>query len=238
MRGNSKVREISRVSNVSRPDVYRSLSKLHELGLIEKEIARPYMFRAISIEIALEILITRRHTKTKELQIKTNFLLNKYKNNKQIISFQEESNFTLFPSKESLIIKLTKAIQCANKSIDVLTSSKRFNYGCYCLSEPLEEAWKRQVKGRAIIERTGKSQTETFLKIWKYPWADICYIPHISSTIMAIYDKNEVFIFTEPDAAFKDSPALWSNNSSLVNIANKYFEGIWNKHFNSILSIK
>ena len=37
VRGTSKVTEISQVSKVSRPDVYRSLSKLQEFGLVEKE---------------------------------------------------------------------------------------------------------------------------------------------------------------------------------------------------------
>ena len=99
------------------------------------------------------------------------------------------------------------------------------------MAEPLEEAWKRKVKGRAIIERTGKRQTESFLKTWKHPWAGICYISDSPKTIFAIYDKKEVFIFTEPDSELKDSPALWSNNSSLVHIANKYFEGLWNNPF-------
>ena len=236
-RGTSKVTEISQVSKVSRPDVYRSLSKLQELGLIEKEISKPYLFRTIPAENAISILITSRDTKTKDLKNKTKFLLNKYTTIKQIISYQEESKFIFVPSQESLISKLTNAIQSANKSIDVLTSSKRFIQACTCLTKPLEEAWKRQVKGRAIIERPKKSQIETFLKIWKYPWADILYITDSPNTIMAIYDKKKVFIFTKPDANLKDSPALWSNNSSLVNIANKYFEGIWNKPNSRNLSI-
>ena len=236
-RGTLKVKDISKVSKVSRPDVYKTLSKLQKLGLIEKEISKPYMFRAISIEIAVNILITKREKETKELEKESNFLLNKHQKNKQIISFQEESKFILVPSNRSLKLKLKQAIQRSKTSIDVITSSKKFNHACNSLTEPLEEAWKRKVKGRAIIERTEKRQTESFLKTWKHPWAGIWYISDTPKTIFAIYDKKEVFIFTEPDSELKDSPALWSNNSSLVHIANKYFEGLWNNPFICNLAI-
>jgi hypothetical protein len=46
---------------------------------------------------------------------------------------------------------------------------------------------------------------------------------------MAMYDKKEVLIFTFPEADLKDSPALWSDDSSLVGIAEHYFEAMWNR---------
>jgi len=45
---------------------------------------------------------------------------------------------------------------------------------------------------------------------------------------MAIYDKKEVFIYVEPTADLTESPALWSNNSSLVAMADGCFETLWN----------
>ena len=235
--GDLNAKEISRISKVSRPDVYRSLSKLQELGLIEKEITKPFQFRTIPSEIALNILINRRDNKTHELKMKTQVLRNKFNNILKNSGLYEEPFFTLLPSKESLIVKLKKAIQNTKKSIDVLTSSKRFNYACYCFSEQLKEAWSKQIKGRAIIEKTEKRQTETVLKIWEQPWADIHYISVTPSTVMSIYDRKEVFLFTVPSAELKDSPALWSNCPSLINLANKYFEELWDNFSIEILTI-
>lgn len=44
---------------------------------------------------------------------------------------------------------------------------------------------------------------------------------------MAIYDKREVFIFEENDADLTESPALWSNNSGLISLANNHFNVLW-----------
>jgi hypothetical protein len=40
-------------------------------------------------------------------------------------------------------------------------------------------------------------------------------------------DEKEVFIIAEPTVELSESPALWSNNSSLVNIVEDYFEILW-----------
>ena len=44
--GTLKVGTIAQVSKVARPDVYRTLQKLQDLGLIEKIITKPILFRA------------------------------------------------------------------------------------------------------------------------------------------------------------------------------------------------
>ena len=74
-----KANEISKFSNISRPDVYRNLMKLQKIGLIEKIISKPYKFKTIPVETALELLINRRVNKTKDLKIKTQILIKKSK---------------------------------------------------------------------------------------------------------------------------------------------------------------
>ena len=226
-RGTSKVKTISQVSKVSRPDVYRTLAKLQELGLIEKEITHPIMLRAIPIENVIEILLKRKKKNYDKLKSRTNFLLNNLKNKHVTNSSQEESQFVLVPSKEALIKRLKKAIDNAQKSIDVATSSRRFMYACYCFSEQLENAWKRNVSGRLIIEEPEKYEKEIFEKVWRKPLAHIRIGSTISPTIMAMYDNREVFIFIDPTAALKESPALWSNDSSVIVLAEHYFELSW-----------
>ena len=225
--GTAKVKNISQVSRVSRPDVYRTLSKLQELGLIEKEITNPVMFRAIPTEIVIESLLNRKKKKYDELQSKTKFLISNLKNNYIVNSSQGESQFVFVPSKEALIKKLKKAIDSAQKSIDVVTTSKRFIYACYCLSGSLEKAWQRNVKGRVIIENPEKLQTEIFEKTWRKPWADIRIVSTVPPTVIDMYDNKEVFIFTKPAADLKDSPALWSNDPSIICLTQHYFELMW-----------
>ncbi len=161
--GIAKVKIISQVSRVSRPDVYRTLYKLQELGLIEKEIANPVRFRAIPTEIVTEILLERKKKKYDELKSNTKILVSNLKNNYRVNSFQAESQFVVIPSKEAIIKNLKKAIDRTQKSIAVVTSSKRFVCACYCLSGSLEKAWERNVKGRVIIENPKKPK-QNYLK--------------------------------------------------------------------------
>jgi sugar-specific transcriptional regulator TrmB len=223
--GTMKVKTIAQVSKVARPDVYRALSKIQEEGLVEKELVRPALFRAIPTEVALTRLMERHTMKNKELKTKTANLIRKYKKKKD--SHLPQSDFVFVPSKEALFNKLKKAIDSTQKSIDVSTTCKRFAYACYNLSEPLRNAWNRGVKGRAVIDNTEGNNCETIKKYWRPPCAEIKYIPTVPRTVMAMYDKKEVFIFIKPTAEMNESPALWSNNPSLLAMAEDCFEILW-----------
>lgn len=47
-------------------------------------------------------------------------------------------------------------------------------------------------------------------------------------TAMAIFDRQETFIYTSPTWGLDDAPALWSNNRSLVKLVQNYFNMNWN----------
>lgn len=225
--GTANVREIAQVSKVARPDVYRILSKLHEFGLIDYVIAKPSLFRAIPTQIALKVLMHHKTQKHKELKTKTTALIHKYnkKNNHDLL--QADSKFVYVPSKEALISKLKKAIDSTQESIDASTSCKRFTYACYILGRRLKNAWNRDVKGRVVINSTEQNQPALIKECWRAPWADIRYTPTVPRTVMVMYDKKEVFIFTKPESNLKDSPALWSNDPSLLAMAEDFFELLW-----------
>ncbi len=219
---------IAKASQVARPDVYRTLLKLQELGLIEKEIANPAVYRAIPIDITIPILLEHKNKKHDELKAKSTNLLNKYKNGKNG-SYCPESSFVFIPSTESLMKRLKKAINSTQKSIDVSTSCKRLTYACDRLFDDLQSAWDREVKGRAIINIKEENQAEIIKRCWSPPSAEIRYIFSIPKTVLAKYDNKEVFIFTKPAADLNDSPALWSNDPSIISMTEDYFEMLWIK---------
>jgi hypothetical protein len=49
----------------------------------------------------------------------------------------------------------------------------------------------------------------------------------IPKTVMVKYDNKETFIFTKPNAELKNSPALWSNDPSIISMAEDYFDILW-----------
>jgi sugar-specific transcriptional regulator TrmB len=223
--GTMDAKAISQISNVARPDVYRALTQLQEAGLVEKEIDRPALFRTISTEDAFSLLMENQSRKHKELKAKTANLVSKYKKSNQS-SFFNRQNFVFVPSRETLIKRLKKAIDNSQRSIEISTSCKRLSLAGYSLVENLQKAWGRGVKGRAVIDCCGE-KIEIIKKFWRAPWAEIKYVPIVPRTVMAMYDKREVFVFTKPKAQLDESPALWSNVPSLVAMADDYFEILW-----------
>ena len=226
--GTMKAQTISQLSKISRADVYRNLEKLHNIGLLERQIARPELFTAIQTQDALNILMERQSLKYKELRVKTANLLKKYQENKDQL-FYSQFNFVFVPSREALIKRLNKAIELSREEIDVATSKIRLMNAGHSLYENLQKAWDRGVKGRAIIDVCDEKEHEALKEFWQTPLAEIRWLPQVPKTVMAMYDKKEVFIFTNPTAQLTESPALWSNLPSLVSMAEDYFESLWYK---------
>ena len=220
-----KAQTISKLTKVSRADVYRTLAKLQEDGLVEKQISKPALFSAIPEKDAFNLLMERQTLKHRELKFKTANLLRKYQKEKH--SSFHQFGFVFVPSREALIKRLNKAIERTHKSIDISTTCKRLTSAGFSLSENLTNAWDRGVKGRAVIDVSEDRECDAIKEFWCAPYAEIRYIPRVPKTVMALYDKTEVFVFTNPSAQLNESPALWSNVPSLVAMATDYFEILW-----------
>lgn len=226
--GTSKVERISQISHISRPDVYRTVRKLQEIGLLECKINRPLMFEAIPPKIAVNGLLTNKKESINSLENRTKILVSNLEK-KQKKSYGDNNEFVLVPSKEALISKLRQEIDKSKKCIEILTTCKRLQFACYCFPEALRRAWQRNVKCRLIIEKPSEEQIEIFRKCYPKPWTEIRFLSEKPSTVIALFDKKEVFIMTRSDAALRDSPALWSNNSCVLSINNYYLESLWEK---------
>jgi len=225
--GTTEVSRIAKASTVARPDVYRALSKLHKLGLVEKIITHPSRFRAVPIETGVSVLLEHKLKEYSELKSESASLIRRMSKETIRKEPNQESQFVLIPSREVLFKHLTRSIEKTQKSIDVSTSWKRFKSACYRLAEPLEKAWLRGVIGRAIIEKTEEPALEFVKTYWQSPQAEIRHVNFPPKSIMALYDEKEVYIYIIPTAAMTESPALWSNNPSLVAMAEEHFETKW-----------
>jgi len=241
--GISDIKTISDMTGISRQDIYRLTSNLLKLGLVEKVVSHPISFRAIPIEEGVSFLLGRRQKELFTLESKTKSLVENFKSNNKKREIEELTlaQCVLIPSKEALVYRLRNAIGNTQSSIDVSTSWNRFKFACYRLAEELEKAWSREVNGRVIVDATKELDLDILKTYWKSPYTTVKFVQSPPKTVMAIYDKKEVFIYMEPTADFTGSPALWSNNPSLVAMAGDCFENLWNTamesseyHLNSI----
>ena len=129
--GPKKVRSISQITRVSRPDVYRTLAKLTKLGLIEKVIANPSKFRAPPLEIGLQILLDSEITKINNAKNQSEIFINKIRQNHHETISNAEPKFIIVPSNEAYLNRLKKAIDNTQNSIDVITTCSRHQFVCH-----------------------------------------------------------------------------------------------------------
>lgn len=217
---------LAKNSGVCRSDVYRVLRRLEGLGLVERLLCYPCRFSAVPLRTAIDVLVERRDSELRELKSKLAALLSEYEPESGAAS-PEEPGFLLVPSQKRLLNRLEWAIKSCTASIEVATSSQRFISACMIFSDALESAWARGVKGRVVIEAVEEPVLDAARKVWRRPHAEIRYLPRPPRTVMAMYDRREVFVFAEKTAELQDSPALWSNNPNLAAVAQDYYEILW-----------
>jgi sugar-specific transcriptional regulator TrmB len=230
--GSSKVLAISKNSNVARPEIYRNLEKLQELGLVEKIIKRPTEYRAIPMNKGLSLLLETKTRKYQKLKAETRLLLRtaEMKETQTEQKKNEKPQFVLIP-KARIIDRINDAIKKAQLSIDAVISWKRFSHGVISsFTESIEKAKAKKVKIRFIVENPLKTTSKQVIDFFNE--SKCCQIkcnPNYPETIFGIYDKKEVFIIVFSKADLSGSSALWSDSESIISLASNYFELLWQK---------
>lgn len=235
--GVSTPRTISKASGVARQDTYRIMSVLQELGLVEKLVTSPSMFRAIPMHDALPMLVQRRIDETSELQTKTQEIIKNFDKARTPLE-DTDLDFISTRAKELIVMKarsIEKGIDCIN-SWDQYVKYARAYLGS------VDRASKEEVGVRLI---TNKPKDEGSLpKIvkdhFKRRKIEVRYIPYPPRAALMICDKKEVFIALNEKASSEENPALWSRNRCLITLAQDYFDIMWHligiptkKHFSS-----
>lgn len=229
--GSAKVKTICKFSNVARSDLYRTLNSLQELGLVEKVIEVPFKFRAIPMDQGLVLLLKRRSEEEKRIRSKTLYLIRDFKKSgNSEFSEANDSKFVLVPSGNLFIARVKTAIDQSILGVDLMLSWKQFSQGIGdFFTENVENALSRNVKFRLIVETSEEAANSVIL-------AQLCknkcnfklnFIPISPDYVFGIYDEKKAFIIVYPKTNLADSPAVWTNNQSLISLIHDYFEILW-----------
>lgn len=225
-------KELSKLTKTSQPDVYRVLHSLQNKGLVEKIIEKPARFKGVPLEKGISFLMQRKKIEHDALLTKADLLINTLReksDNKKSVETMK-SQFIMIPQREIIVSKIREAIDRTKKSVDIYLSWKRlFNGLTNVFIKNSERAWKRGVQFRIVVEspqeRAAQKQAMQFSK--KSPFCLIRFLEGHPKTVTGIYDKKEVFIIVDPEEDILNSPALWSDNQSLVTAMQEYFDLLW-----------
>lgn len=232
--GKADVKTISRASKVARQDIYRIMPALQNMGLVEKIVASPTVYKVTPIKESLCTLLQNKTKECIELQMKMKDLFNNFQNKVDDASLQdEEQQFSIISSKRLLHKRLSEKDRKAQKSIDAIANWKTIRATFFHRVQDVTNALKRNVKLRIITETHEKDrQVERIIRtLRKYPSFEIRYKSEAIPVNAVIHDGAEInmCIATLPD---NDVPSLCSTNPRFIRVMAAYFEEVWNSALN------
>jgi sugar-specific transcriptional regulator TrmB len=222
--------KISKDAMIARPDIYRVITSLENLGLIEKTLNKPTLIKAIPLSDGITFLIKRKKQETLKTFEESRNLIEFFKNcpNKNGAK-ENEHKFIHIPEKETYIRKRREEISNSQTSIDFITSWKRFPLKIYTFAESTKNALKRNVKIRVILEKPPNehSVSKTIQEFEKNPNYQLKYTHNPPLAIIAIFDSKRAIIDMSSSAGLAEVPAIWTNNQCFLSIVSDYFENTW-----------
>jgi sugar-specific transcriptional regulator TrmB len=219
-------KEISKLTDITRQDVYRILPALQKAGLLEKTITSPAMFNATSLKLGVSILIKNKNTQHAQLLEKADKMSNEpcLKHS----SLEDEPEFVLVPGNDAVIQKISSIIGTIQVSLDVVTSRKRLPRGILEFFDARRDALKRGVKIRIVAEKlpSTNSDIEKIMTAERKAGAQVKFMSKLPSALLLLFDNKQVMIITSATGTLETS-ALRSNNPSLIALSTSYFENTW-----------
>lgn len=227
--GTSPIKEIANAAKVARPDVYRALARLFELGLVEKIISTPAQYKPVPIIDGVCVLMSRRASETVELNRRVTNLVKSHER-KSVEEFpNHKDQFILIPNGETLPLEIKKIAEKAQKNICAIYTWKKFLQFFMQNSGVVKEALSRNVAIQILTEDIGYSNLNEIRSLEKFPLFEIKFLHEPPRIGFTIFDGEEILLVTSPDLDYSDSPSLGSSNHSLIELAKAYFDNAWSK---------
>jgi sugar-specific transcriptional regulator TrmB len=220
-------KEISKITRITRQDVYRILPELQNSGVVEKTITSPAMFRATPIKTAITTLVSKKTAQDNCLIEKAHKLSREFE--KELpLSPEQEPEFILIPGNQAVLQKINTLSGSAQKSIDIITSRKRFPRALFEFFDARKQSLQRGVKIRTVSESITSTNPDMdkLIAIEAQAGVEVKFLAKPLSALLTIFDDKEVMIITSASGTLETS-ALWSNNPSLITVAKSYFDSLW-----------
>lgn len=224
------VKQISRISKIPRESIYGCLHALAEMGLIENQISKPKKFCTIPLKRILEMLHDEKNQEIHQLEELTTQVLSENQNS-SISQFSKDSKFILIPRKRQLVETIGHAIYNSKRNVKIKTSWKRHLQSMIVHEKVLRTSISNGVKFQVFITMNPNQDElpEKARFFHSSPNVSTKFAQTPSKMVFIIIDDREIFLMTKPQSDLTQSPALWSNNQSIVTALSTCFDHIWGK---------
>jgi len=225
--GTSNAKTIASIDRLDRANVYRVMTDLQKLNLVEKMLTNPINFKAVPISEGIQTLLENREKEYQEIEIKTKELIEKYKKPNIEKPAVEECQFALIPENKAIVRKIKEMNERCQEGYDFIFYGRAF-------FEIFDEAkiyfrnlLKKGVTIRLIVYLDeGEKLYKEIAGLPRNGQLNIRYTSKSPSAMLLVCDGKEALINTTTSAHIKEN-SLWSNNHVMVSILQNYFNQRW-----------
>lgn len=224
------IKSLASESKVDRANVYRVLIRLQELGLVEKMLTNPTVYRALPIGDGLKMLLNKKELADQEIKRKTNKLLKKYKNSSEETLTQTRSEFTLLPDGKLMKRKIVDMVKANTTTHEIIIYWNDFSHQINETVERWSKLLNKGVNLKIIVYLKPKERLpKNVLDLQKQPGFQIRQSPTPPKSTISIIDGNQALLSVSPALSPGGRPGLWVNNQGIVGLIQEYFEMTWQK---------
>jgi sugar-specific transcriptional regulator TrmB len=227
--GQATAKTIAKTLQTDRAEVYRAITELEKTGITQRILTSPITFKASPISEAFKILLKQNAEKHSQIQAKTERFIQKFQENNQENTNQEEHKYSLMRRPEDALNDAIKGVKYAQTSIDAILKTTLFKSSILTQSEVLKEAIKRGVKFRYIVHLPQSEKIPLIVHTYDKNGFSIKHSPTPPQTTLIITDKKEAMVIIVKKASREKAPrqVLHSNDPNVVATFQDYFELKW-----------
>jgi sugar-specific transcriptional regulator TrmB len=229
--------KIHEICGYARSDIYRILGELKEVGLVEKIISRPENFHAVPIDECTSTLLQQRMQKTQQLQKEALKLTRALREKTEAHESAEKSGFTLITGRDAVYAKAERILRNTQTNVCFLGFARRMIAWLSNSLPSFEKMLARNVECRMIMPKPEKNLWKPLDSLGQYNNFSLKFISKQPETGFSVWDNNEILITTSAIDSPTPAATIWSNNKSIVDLCQGYFECLWDKAERAILKI-
>ncbi len=227
--GTASAKDVASFSHVARPDTYRAIADLQELGLVEKIISVPALFKPLPIADAVTALLLRRNKESIKLTKRASFLIADLEEKSKKEKPFEDSQLILLPCGDALTIKLRKVLDGTVRQICAIIPRKHVALHLSKNFEIAEKALNRKVTIQLLTEPPNcPCELPEVVELKKSPFFQIRYFDYSAPVCFLIIDGKETLLPKMLQSDHSKPTIIWSNNPCITELAQSYFNNNWN----------
>ena len=223
----AEVKKIAAQSNIARQDIYRIMPILEELGLVEKIIATPILYKAAPLSEGTLMLFQRRAEEEAQLQNSLKLLVENREENSKAAPQEENFEFVITSERKRFVRRLEKAISKAARC-EMICPGEGFGFVIFNFYECFVSVLSRGGKVRVITRKTEMNR-DIARKLEKLCCNLNFEVKFVNSPIdlgMIILDGEVNICISD----WKEVPSLWTSNRQILKMAQTVFEKEWSNH--------